>query len=93
MVIVSVKPRGYFLILTDRRLVLVGNLQGRVGKIEAAVPRHLVSAEPLRGHMLTLSMDVTVDGTPTLFSWGRAQAGMARRVATALAANQGSAGP
>ena len=93
MVIVSVKPRGYFLILTSQRLVLVGNRQGRVGTIVAAVPRQVISAGPLRGHLLTFSMDVIMDGTPQRFSWGRAQPGMARRVAMALTARQGSAGP
>lgn len=86
MVMVALRPRAYYLILTNQRLVLVANLRGRVGKIVAAAPRDAVSAEPLHGHLLTLSMSVTIDGIPQRFSWGRMQSGMARRVAMALAA-------
>lgn len=84
-VMVALKPRPFYLILTNQRLIFVENLRGRVGKIAAAAPRATVTAEPLRGHLLTLSMNVTIDGTPQRFSWGRAQADMAKRVATALA--------
>jgi hypothetical protein len=86
MVMVALRPRAYYLILTNQRLVLVANLRGRVGKIVAAAPRDAVSAEPLHGYLLTLSMSVTIDGIPQRFSWGRMQSGMARRVAMALAA-------
>lgn len=84
MLMVAVTPRPYYLVLTNQRLVLVGNLRGRVGKIVAAAPRSRISAEPLRGHLLTLSMNVIIDGTPQRFSWGRTQVNMARRIATAL---------
>ncbi len=83
-VMVSLKPRPYYLILTNQRLILLGNIRGRVGKTVAAAPRTVVSAEPLRSHLLTVSMNVTIDGTPQRFSWGRVQTGMAKRVATAL---------
>lgn len=83
-VMVALKPRGYYLILTNQRLILLDNLRGRVGKAVAAAPRTVVSAEPLRSHILTLSMNVTIDETPQRFSWGRAQTGMAKRVAAAL---------
>lgn len=83
---VAVRPRAYFLILTDLRLFLVDNNNGRVGKkVLAAVPRETIQAGPLRGHLLTLSMEVTMGGTPYRFGWGRAQGKMARRVAEALA--------
>jgi len=85
-VIVSLKPRPYYLILTNQRLILLHNLRGRVGKIAAAVQRETITVEPLRPHLLTLSMTVVIGGTPQRFSWGRAQAGMARRVAGALTA-------
>jgi hypothetical protein len=85
--LVALKPRAYFLILTNERLFLVDNLQGSVGKkIVSAIPRNLISAGPVRTHLLTISMEVTVDGTPHKFSWGRFQGGMARRVAAALGA-------
>lgn len=83
-VMVALKPRGYYLILTNQRLILLDNIRGRVGKAVAAAPRTVVSAEPLRTHMLTVSMNVTIDGTPQRFSWGRTQTGMAKRVAAAL---------
>ena len=81
---VGLKPRPYYLVLTNQRLILLGNIRGRVGKLVAAAPRTAVSAEPLRSHILTLSMNVTIDGTPQRFSWGRIQAGVAKRVAAAL---------
>jgi hypothetical protein len=72
--LVALKPRAYFLILTNERLFLVDNLQGSVGKkIVSAIPRNLISAGPVRTHLLTISMEVTVGG-------------MARRVAAALGA-------
>jgi hypothetical protein len=43
-----------------------------------------LEAEPLQGHALTLSMQVDIAGTQYRFSWGRAQAGMARKVAAAM---------
>jgi hypothetical protein len=85
-VMIALKPAAFYLVLTNQRLIFVQNFRGRVGKIAAAVPRAAVTAEPLRGHMLTLSMNVTIDGTAQYFSWGRAQPGMARRVAEALTA-------
>ncbi len=84
IVMVALKPRAYYLVLTNQRLILVGNIRGRVGNIVATAPRSGISAEPLRGHLLTLSMNVTIDGTPQRFSWGRIQGSMARRVAAAL---------
>lgn len=84
VVMVALRPRAYFLVLTDQRLILIENLRGRVGKIMAVIPRNTIKAEPLRGHLLTLSMNVTIGETPQRFSWGRAQTSMARRVATAL---------
>lgn len=84
IVMVALKPRPYFLVLTDQRLILIENLRGRVGKMVAAIPRSAISAEPLRAHLLTLSMEVTLGGTPQHFSWGRVQTGMARRIAAAL---------
>jgi hypothetical protein len=83
-VMVALKPRAYYLVLTNQRLILINNLRGRVGKLAAAVPRSVIATEPLRPHLLTLSMNVTINGTPQRFSWGRAQAGMARRVSDAL---------
>ena len=83
-VLVALRPRAYYLVLTDQRMILVDNLRGRVGKVAATVRRDAIAAEPLRGHLLTLSMNVTLDGTPQRFSWGRAQSSMARRVAHAL---------
>jgi|SRR5215467_3054032 len=88
--IVAVKPRGYFLVLTDRRLVVIDNMRGIVGKMAASLPRDKINGGPLRGHMLTLSMEVTVDGAPYRFSWGRMQGKMARRVAAALGAPAGA---
>jgi hypothetical protein len=83
-VVVALKPRPFYLVVTNQRLIFINNLRGRVGKIAAAVPRSVIVTEPLRPHLLTLSMNVTMNGTPQRFSWGRAQAGMARRVAAAL---------
>jgi hypothetical protein len=85
-VIVALRPQAYYLILTNQRLILLHNNRGLVGKIAGAMPRQAITAEPLKPHFLTLSMDVTISGQPQRFSWGRAQAGMARRVADALAA-------
>lgn len=87
--IVAVRPMPYFLVLTNRRIIFIGNHRGIVGKIAAAAPRNTFSAEPLRGHVLTFSMNVVIDGTPQRFSWGRAQASMARRVAAALTSPAG----
>lgn len=84
---VSVRPRGYYLVLTDQRLFLIDYLNGNVGKtISAAIPRTALKPGPLRGHLLTLSMEVEIEGSeaPSRFSWGRAQTSMARRVAAAL---------
>jgi hypothetical protein len=83
-VMVALKPRPYYLVVTSQRLIFINNLRGRVGKIAAAIPRSAIATEPLRPHLLTLSMNVTINGTPQRFSWGRAQASMARRVADAL---------
>ncbi|HEX9032114.1 MAG TPA: hypothetical protein VF834_09740 [Streptosporangiaceae bacterium] len=83
-VIVALRPRGFFVVLTDRRLVLVENNRGIVGKTVASVPRGKISAGPLRGHVLTMSSEVTIDGIAHRFSWGRAQSRMARRVVAAL---------
>jgi hypothetical protein len=89
-VVVALKPRPFNLVLTNQRLILVGNLRGRVGTVVAAAPRSVISAEPLRAHFLTISMNVTIDETPQRFSWGRIQGGMARRVAAALTSSGGS---
>jgi hypothetical protein len=84
--IVHLKPAAFYLVLTNQRLFLIENRRGLVGKVVAAIPRAQISAEPLRSGALTLSMQVTIDGTVQRFSWGRAQAGMARTVADALTA-------
>jgi hypothetical protein len=84
--IVALKPRAFYLVLTNQRLILIDNLRGRVGKVAAAYPRDQVSVQPLHSHLLTISMEVTMAGTPYRFSWGRVQGGMARKVADALAA-------
>ncbi|MFE2914384.1 hypothetical protein [Kitasatospora indigofera] len=86
-VLVAVQPRAYFMVLTDRRLYLVHNLNGTVGNsIVSATPRDKISAGPLRKHLLTLSMEVQFTGaaTPSRFSWGRAQGRMAQAIADAL---------
>lgn len=49
MVMVALKPRPFYLILTNQRLIFVENLRGGVGKIVAAARREAVTAEPLRG--------------------------------------------
>ncbi|MEV4614086.1 hypothetical protein AB0K43_16050 [Kitasatospora sp. NPDC049258] len=87
-VLVAVKPRAYYLVLTDRRMYLVDNVNGRVGRsIVSATPREKITAGPLRKHLLTLSMEVRFEGAaaPSRFSWGRVVAGSARAVAEALA--------
>ncbi|MFD0378685.1 hypothetical protein [Streptomyces sp. NPDC127112] len=86
--LVALKPRAYFLVLTDQRLYLIDNNNGRVGKVVvSAVSRAQISAGPLQKHFLTLSMEVQMTApTPWRFSWGRVQSDMARRVATALGA-------
>lgn len=83
-VVVALKARAFYLVVTNQRLLFIDNLRGRVGKFSAAVPLSAVTAEPLRLHLLTVSMNVTMNGTPQRFSWGRAQVSMARRVADAL---------
>jgi hypothetical protein len=85
-VMIALKPQPWYLVLTNQRLIFVENKRGIVGKIAAAARRENVTAEPLQAHVLTLSMNVTIDGTPQRLSWGRAQPGMARRVAAALTA-------
>lgn len=85
-VMIALKPRPFYVVITNRRIFFIENLRGLVGKIAAVVARDAVTAEPLQAHLLTLSMNVTIDGTPQRFSWGRAQPGMARRVAAALTA-------
>ena len=84
--IVHLKPAAFYLVLTSQRLFLIENRRGLVGKVVAAIPRGQISAEPLHSGALTLSMQVTIDGTVQRFSWGRAQGGMARKVADALTA-------
>jgi hypothetical protein len=84
--LVHLKPAAFYLVLTSRRLFLIENRRGIVGKVVAAIPRTQISAEPLRSGTLTLSMQVTIDGTVQRFSWGRVQGGMARKVADALTA-------
>jgi hypothetical protein len=84
-VAVHLKPAAFYLVLTNQRLILIGNNRGLVGSVALTVPLEQVTvAEPLQGHALTLSMEVDVAGTQYRFSWGRAQAGMARKVAAAL---------
>jgi hypothetical protein len=82
----SAKPTPYFLVLTNKRLILIENHIGRVGKIRSAFPRDQITAGPLQAHVLTLSMQVAINGTEHQFSWGRIQGGMARTVAAALVA-------
>jgi hypothetical protein len=84
-VLVSLKPAAFYLVLTNQRLFLIGNNRGLVGNVALVVPLDQVTvAEPLQGHALTLSMQVDIAGTQYRFSWGRAQAGMARKVAAAM---------
>jgi hypothetical protein len=84
-VIVHLKPAAFYLVLTNQRLILIGNNRGLVGTVALTVPLNQVTVvEPLHGHALTLSMEVDIAGTQYRFSWGRAQAGMARKVATAM---------
>jgi hypothetical protein len=85
-VMIALKPQAWYLVLTNQRLIFVENKRGIVGKVAAAARRENVTSEPLQGHFVTLSMNVTIDGTPQRLSWGRAQPGMARRVAAALTA-------
>ena len=85
--IVSLKPAPFYVVLTNQRLILIQNLTGRVGKVVASAPRSRISAGPLQSHLLTLSMQVTIDGSEHRFSWGKAQGGMARTVAAALDAS------
>ncbi|MFC9324217.1 hypothetical protein [Kitasatospora sp. NPDC057015] len=87
-VIAAVQPRAYFMVLTDRRLYLVDNNNGTVGRsIVSATPREKITAGPLRKHLLTLSMEVRFTGVaePSRFSWGRFQSGTAQTIADALA--------
>ncbi|GHF70603.1 hypothetical protein GCM10010218_59830 [Streptomyces mashuensis] len=89
MATVAVKPAAYFFVLTNHRLILLGNHNGRVGqRVEGVLPRAQMHAGPLRTHLLTMSMDVSVDGAPApyRFSWGRAQGALARQAAAAIAA-------
>ena len=82
-----VKLRGYSVVLTDQRLFLVDNFEGRVGKhVVSAIPRASMKAGPLQTHLLTVSMDVEVAGEPApfRFSWGRVQRDVAERIAGAL---------
>jgi hypothetical protein len=85
MMTAVVRPQAFWLILTDLRLFLVQNNNGSVGKrILGEFPREAVQAGPLRTHILTRSMEVTIAGTPYKFSWGRLQGKMPDRVAEAL---------
>jgi hypothetical protein len=87
LVLVALRPRAYFLVKTNQRLLLVDNIRGSVGKkVVLAVPLTRVIASQLRAGGLTFKMDVELNGTMQRFSWGRVQAGTARRVAEALGA-------
>src|SRR5690349_5422994 len=87
MLLVALRPRAYYLVLTNQRLLLLDNLRGRVGtKIVLAVPLNQVVAGPLRTGALTYKLDVEVAGVARRFSWGRVQGSTARRVAEALGA-------
>lgn len=70
-VMVALKPRAYYLVLTNQRLILLENLRAGVGRIVAVAPRNAISSERTRAHLPILSMIVTIDGTPQRFSWGR----------------------
>jgi hypothetical protein len=86
MMTAVVRPRAFWLILTDLRLFLVENNNGSVGKrVLGEFPREAIQAGSLRTHILTRSMEVTIAGTPYKFSWGRLQGKMPDRVAEALA--------
>ncbi|WP_329499316.1 hypothetical protein [Kitasatospora herbaricolor] len=90
-VLVAVQPRAYFMVLTDRRLYLVDNHNGNVGRsIVSATPRDKITAGPLRRHLLTLSMEVQFTGVaePSRFSWGRLQSRTAQTIADALTSRQ-----
>ena len=83
-VIVSVKPRAYYLVFTSQRLFLVENNRGLVGKVVAQCARESITAGPLKGHLLTLTADVTLDGTAYQFNWGRLAPGQARSAMATL---------
>jgi hypothetical protein len=85
-VMIALKPQPFYVVITNQRIFFIENHRGIVGKIAAVVARDAVTAEPLQTHLLTLSMNVTIDGAPQRFSWGRAQSGLARRMAAALTA-------
>jgi hypothetical protein len=89
--IVALKPRAFYLVLTNKRLILIDNMRGRVGKVAAACPRDQVSVQPLHTGLLTISTEATMAGAPYRFSWGRVQGGMARKVTDALAAGKTAA--
>jgi hypothetical protein len=82
--IVAVKPRAYFLVFTSKRLILVENNRGLVGKVVGDCARQAITSGPLNGHLLTLSADVTLDGAAYRFSWGRLAPGQARSAMAAL---------
>lgn len=86
MMTAVVRPRAFWLVLTDLRLFLVENNQGSVGKnVLGEFPREVIQAGPLRGHILTRSMEVTIAGAPYKFSWGRLQGKIPDRVAAGFA--------
>ncbi|MBS2962084.1 hypothetical protein KGA66_03425 [Actinocrinis puniceicyclus] len=87
LLIVAARPRPYLMVMTDQRIALVDFVNTNVGKkIALSVPRANFKAGPLKGHLLTYSMQVdTIDPAMSYrFSWGRAQAKIAKRVAAAL---------
>ena len=87
LLMLSVKPRPYLIALTDRRVFLVDYGHTNVGKgIALAFDRMAMTAGPLTGHLLTVSMqiDLAEPSASYRFSWGRAQGKTARRVAAAL---------
>jgi hypothetical protein len=86
-VLVALRPRAFFFVLTNERLLLIDNNRGSVGKtVTGSIPRNVINAGPLRTGLLTYKMDVAIDGTPHRFSWGRIQGKTAKRVAAALGA-------
>jgi hypothetical protein len=87
LLMVATKPRPYLIVMTDQRILLVDFANTNVGKkIALSVDRANVTVGPLKGNLLTYSMqfDIIDPETSYRFSWGRAQPKLAKRVAAAL---------
>lgn len=87
LLMVAVRPRPYLIVLTDQRIALVDFANTNVGKkIALSVPRSNFTVGPLKGNLLTYSMqlDIVDPAISYRLSWGRAQPKSAKRVAAAL---------